>query len=477
MPSEPVPSGDHHHGSGGAARGFVAWWQRTPLYIRILGGLVLGIVVGLILGPRAAPLEIPSKLILRLLGALAPMLILVAVIRALITAEIKGRTARRMITLLILNTTVAILIGLTVANVLRPGRWSSLAPPASPPIEVLSDDPDAERILGILDAQGFRIPDGRGVDPLAAFLENVPSSLLGPLTDSTKIIGVILIAVAFGIALRRFKNWPMTTPVEVVELAFETLLVVLHWVIDLVPIGVFGIVASIIGTQGFEPFLALGMFIVTVLVALLLQATYYLTRIRLRSWVRPMHLLRNTRDALIMAFSTGSSTATMPVTFECLRDKVGVRDESASMGALVGANFNNDGTALYEAVSALFIAQLIGVDLTLSQQFVVVLTSIVASVGAAGIPEAGLVTMTLVFRAVGLPIEYIALLLTVDWFLDRCRTTINIMGDLNVACLLDGKTPPSKENDPSLGAPPVEAGSRATDDPVQPEPSRPQASQ
>jgi Na+/H+-dicarboxylate symporter len=149
------------------------------------------------------------------------------------------------------------------------------------------------------------------------------------------------------------------------------------------------------------------------------------------------------RDALLMAFSTDSSTATMPVTYTCLKEKVGVREQSASLGALVGANFNNDGTALYEAMAALFVAQLSGQHLTLTQQLLVVLTSIVASVGAAGIPEAGLVTMTLVFTAVGLNVEYIALLLTVDWFLDRCRTVINVLGDVNVSCLLDGKTPPS----------------------------------
>jgi Na+/H+-dicarboxylate symporter len=105
----------------------------------------------------------------------------------------------------------------------------------------------------------------------------------------------------------------------------------------------------------------------------------------------------------------------------------------------VGSNFNNDGTALYEAMAALFIAQMIGSDLSLVQQVLVILTSIVASVGAAGIPEAGLVTMTLVFSAVHLPAGYIALLLPVDWFLDRCRTTINVLGDMNVSCILDGR--------------------------------------
>jgi Na+/H+-dicarboxylate symporter len=149
------------------------------------------------------------------------------------------------------------------------------------------------------------------------------------------------------------------------------------------------------------------------------------------------------RDALVMAFSTASSTATMPVTYECLTEKVGVQEKSASLGALVGANFNNDGTALYEAMSALFVSQMLGMQLSLTQQLIVMLTSIVASVGAAGIPEAGLVTMIMVFTAVGLPIEFIAFLLSADWFLDRCRTTINVLGDVNVSCLLDGKVKPT----------------------------------
>src|SRR5262249_33641255 len=154
-----------------------------------------------------------------------------------------------------------------------------------------------------------------------------------------------------------------------------------------------------------RPFAALGYFVVAVIVALLIQAFYYLIRVRLGSWVRPTQLLAGMKDALVMAFSTASSTVTMPVTYERLRWRVGLRERSASLGALVGSNFNNDGTALYEAMAALFVAQMLGIDLSLGQQIMVVLTSVVASVGAAGIPEAGLVTMTLVFAAVKLPPE------------------------------------------------------------------------
>jgi Na+/H+-dicarboxylate symporter len=395
--------------------GLTAMWQNVPLYARIVIALVLGVMVGLMLGSQAAVLAVPGKLVLRLLGALAPALILAAIVHTFMTTQLGGPLAIRLPRLLLLNTLVAITVGLTVANVIQPGQGAGLTPPT--PHE------DATK----------------SANPLALFLENVPKSLLGPLGDDGKVIGVIFIAVAFGMALRKERERPLKTVGHLVELFLESLIKILHWIITLVPFAVFGIVANIVGTEGFAPFKALGIFVLCVLLALAIQAVYYLVRIRFGSWVSPVQLLRGGRDALVMAFSTASSTATMPVTYAALKDRVELREQSAGMGALVGANFNNDGTALYEAMAALFIAQMIGMDLSLQQQMMVVLTSIIASVGAAGIPEAGIVTMTMVFSAVGLPVEYIPVLLTVDWFLDRCRTAINVMGDMNVICLLDGK--------------------------------------
>ena len=411
-----------------------SYWQRIPLYLRILGGCLLGLVVGLLLGERAGGLEMPSKLVLQLLGALAAPLILLAVVQALMQAQIPRGTGVQLIGLLLLNTLVAICIGLFVANVVKPGKWTKkLEPPAEVKVEGRKD-PLTPAV------PSRQVHDRRSSSPAGLFLENVPKSILGPLTDGGKVISVIMIAVALGIALRRLKSRAIATVSDLVDVAFDSLIIILHWIIEIIPFAVFGIVASIVGVKGIESFKALGFFVVAVLLALLLQAIYYLMRIRFGSWVRPLDVLRGMRDALVMAFSTASSTATMPVTYACLRNNVGLRERSASLGALVGANFNNDGTALYEAMSALFIGQMLGLDLTLQQQFMVVLTSVIASVGAAGIPEAGLVTMTLVFSAVDLPIKYIAILLTVDWFLDRCRTAINVMGDVNVSCLLDGYT-------------------------------------
>jgi len=267
------------------------------------------------------------------------------------------------------------------------------------------------------------------------------------------VIGVILIAVALALAARQLDERRRGHVIAAAVIAFDLILIVLHWVIALVPLAVFCKVAYVVAAQGFAPFKALGWFILAVLLALLLQSLYYLVRVRFASWVPPLRLVRGTRDALAMAFSTGSSTATMPVTYANLVERVGLRPQSASLGALVGSNFNNDGTALYEAMAALFVAQMTGTALTFTQQALVVATSVVASVGAAGIPEAGLVTMTLVFGAVHLPVGYIALLLPVDWFLDRCRTMVNVMGDMNVSCILDGKRPQVAQRDPSTAFP------------------------
>ena len=457
--------------------GLIARWHHTPLYLRIIGALILGLILGLVLHAQivdeaslkritgfAESLAMPSKLVLRLLSALAPALILIAIIHALMTAQLQGRTTMKMVGLLVLNTVVAICVGLFVANLVKPGKGTPFAEPKkettsaslkmrgermiidTPKLTIESGGDGSSKIIALSPQITIEKPEEGGAaattktpNILAEFLDNVPKSLLGPLTDNGKVLGVIFIALALGIAFRKEKDASIATLQDVVELIMRAFITILHWIIDIIPFAIFGIVASIVGEKGFEAFHSLGKFVLAVMLALLLQSIYYLMRVKFGSWVKPADLLRGGRDALVMAFSTASSTATMPVTYEALKEKVGLREESASMGSLVGANFNNDGTALYEAMSALFIAQLIGQDLSLAQQFLVVITSVIASVGAAGIPEAGLVTMTLVFTAVGLPIDKIPLLLTVDWFLDRCRTAINVMGDMNVSCLLDGK--------------------------------------
>jgi Na+/H+-dicarboxylate symporter len=410
--------------------------KRIPLYVQIFIALLLGVGVGTLLGggqpsPENASLlnslAIPCTLILKALKALATPLILLAVLHVFLTAELPEKSGRRLAFLLFTNTLVAILIGLTVANIVQPGKWGQLAPPQT------------------------AITATKSLDPWGLLQDSVPTAVVQPLVDNN-VIQLIVVALAFGIALRTVKAQQVKEgktdylPIEqVITTLLETVMKILAWLIAIVPIAVFGIVAKTVGTQGFAPFQALAAFILAVLLALFCQACYYLSRVQFGSWVGIPRFLSGGADALVTAFSTASSTITMPVTFRVLKEKVGLRESSASLGSLVGSNFNNDGTALYEAMAALFIAQALGINLSLEQQVIVILTSIIASVGAAGIPEAGLVTMTLVFSSVGLPTEYIALLVTVDWFLDRCRTSINVMGDMTVSALLDGKAPQTVE--------------------------------
>lgn len=410
--------------------GFLALYHRTPLYVRIIIALLLGIAVGYTL-KALLPADSPSKahtvaglaqlatIVLKLLSLLATPLIFVAVVQALIKADITGRTAARLLSLLFTNTVVAILVGLVVANIIRPGEHAHLNPAGAP------------------DHTPFKPAD---------LLDKIPANFVDPFRGN-EILSIILLAVAIGIALRAVRDQQRRENLtgyriveDLLDTGFRATMVILHWIFDLVPVAVFGVVARTVAEKGIGPILSMAWFVVAVLLALFIQVGYYLLRVRFGSWVRPGQFLRGASDALILAFSTASSAATLPVTYSCMKDKIGVRPESASLGVMVGGAFNHDGTALYEAMAALFVAQAMGMHLGIQQQVVVVIMAVFASVGAAGIPEAGLVTMMAVFTALHLPTGYIPLLLPLDWFLDRCRTAINVMGDMSVTCMLDGKT-------------------------------------
>jgi Na+/H+-dicarboxylate symporter len=419
------------HATGNEAKtrhtGPLSWYHRTPLYVRIMIALVVGATVGKWMGPSAAKFKPFSDVVLQLLRLLATPLIFVAVVHALLKAHATGKTAARLAWLLITNTIVAILVGLLVANTLRPGRWAPFT-------------------------TGGQTIEQKPFDFLSEFLSKIPGNFIDPFRTN-EILSIIFVAISFGIAMRIVRTQQQAAGQtgyriieDLMETVFQLVMVILQWIFHLVPLAVFGVVARTVGTEGFKPLLSMGMFVIAVLVALTLQATFYLVRMRLSCWVPTVRFLGGASDALALAFSTASSAATIPVTYTCMRDKVGIREESAGMGIMVGGTFNHDGTALYEAMAALFVSQALGMHLGLGHQVVVVFMSIIASVGAAGIPEAGLVTMLAVFSAVHLPLEYVPLLLPLDWFLDRCRTCINVMGDMSVSCLLDGKMPHRSDN-------------------------------
>ena len=218
-------------------------------------------------------------------------------------------------------------------------------------------------------------------------------------------------------------------------------MLIVGWIMKILPIGIFALLANLIATQDLSLFAVLGKFILVVLGATLFHGFISLPFLLLVfGRMRPTHYYRGVREALITALSTSSSSATLPITYRCVKDNLRVNKDVAGFVLPLGATINMDGTALYEAVAALFIANLVGIDLNIIQQIVVFLMAILASIGAPGIPSAGMVTMVMVLQSVGLPVEGIAILLPIDRLLDAVRTMVNVEGDTIGTVIVDRYT-------------------------------------
>jgi DAACS family dicarboxylate/amino acid:cation (Na+ or H+) symporter len=415
-----------------------------PLYLRILVGVALGAGLGvafddrpILLGLRNRHLGELGMLVIRLLKALAVPLIFFAILDAFARTEFRARRGGKMVLICLLNVSVAFAIGLTLMNTWRPGEaWRGR----------FSD------LLGGAGGEGAPAAPGATLDPLKNVDGYVPVSLLDPFSKNS-VISVVLLSLFAGAALRRVRRRQQAegeTTVVVVErfvaAAYEVLVLMLYWVVQAIPFAVFGVVAQVVGRAGLQAFSALGVFLAVILLGLGLHALVYYP---LMAWLvggrPPQVYLGKGADAILMGLSTNSSLATVPVTLRCLTEKMGVSQESARLSACVGTNLNNDGITLYDAMAALFIAQACGFELTLGQQGVVVMASLMAGVGIAGIPEAGLIVLPLVLGSVGLPEAVVAaaipLVLPVDWIIGRARSVVNVMSDMLVAILLDRGRP------------------------------------
>lgn len=394
--------------------------RRVPLYVWVLVAVALAVPVGLLWGEGAARLELLPRLIIRALTALGAPLVVLAILSTIVTHEIRGRQGARMMLFYLVNTLVALAIALVLANVLTPGRGASLMDPSRAPAP-----PPRKSFAEVL-------------------IELIPKSLGDAFTQNNLAqLVLITLAIAIGLALvrnvqRARGETAWRAVLDLVNVGFEVLMKVLLWVVTVVPLAVFGVVAVALGrSDGVAVLRSLLWLIVVVVTGLLLQLGWYLTLVAAIGRRSPWAFLKGGRDAMAAAFSTASTGATMPVTLQALTGPLGVSRASSQLAACVGTNFNNDGTALYQAAAVLFLAQALGYPLSLADQVLVAFTTIFASIGAGCIPSGSFVTLPLIFAAVGLPADQIPVLLTIDWFLDRCRTTCNVVGDMTVAVLLD----------------------------------------
>ena len=268
-------------------------------------------------------------------------------------------------------------------------------------------------------------------------LSFVPGNIFQSLSQG-RIVQVLVFVIFFAVAVLKIESAKREMLQTFFESINDAMAVIAEWIIKLTPLGVFSLIGYVVAKEGLSTLWDLKSYVLAVLLALLIHATVVLPL--LAGWLgrfNPLEYFKKVREAILVAFSTASSSATLPVSIEAAFAKGGVRKESAGFILPLGATVNMDGTALYEAIAVMFIANSYGVDLSFSQQITIFLTATFASVGAAGIPGAGLVMMTMILSAVGLPLEAIGLIAAVDRILDMFRTAVNVWGDLLAAKVLN----------------------------------------
>jgi DAACS family dicarboxylate/amino acid:cation (Na+ or H+) symporter len=271
-----------------------------------------------------------------------------------------------------------------------------------------------------------------------------------PFVDNL-VLSVVLIALLYGFATRalRRREAPGAAAIEELTTALQGVTeIVLTWIVRLTPLAVFGVVAKTVGEHGLAALKGLGAYVGASLLGMTVQiVVVYHLMLWLFARLSPRRFWAAAREPVVYAVGANSSLATLPLTLGAL-DKLGVSRSSSALGACVGTNFNNDGIILYEGMAVLFVAQAHGLDLSLGQQLVAAASCLIAAMGVAGVPEAGLISLALVLNTVGLPLEILPLLLTVDWIVGRARSVNNVLADMVLSILVDSRTRDQRSVEP-----------------------------
>ena len=391
------------------------FWGRLVLWKKILIGLVAGLVVGALVGEEIATtwLKPIGTLFINLIKMLIVPLIFSSLVVGLCSMDdIKrmGRIGAKTFVIYLCTTAVAITIGLAIGTILQPGVGVDLG--AAAVMEAKQAPPLIDTLLNI-------VPK----NPAAAF-------------TGGNVLQIIFFAIMLGIAINMAgeKGKPVAR-------FFESFAEVMYRLTDIViafaPYGVFGLMAWVAGKYGLDVLLPLGTLIGGVYIGAIIHGVVVLGgAILIFAKLSPARFFKGITSAQAVAFTTTSSSGTLPVTLECVQQNLGVSRRVSSFVLPLGATINMDGTALYQGVAALFIAQAYGVDLSTGAYITIILTSTLASIGTAGVPGAGLIMLTLVLTSVGLPLEGVALVAGIDRILDMARTTVNVTGDAMVAVLI-----------------------------------------
>ena len=413
---------------------------KLALHWQIIIGMVIGGIFGYIMTQvggeqfTADWVKPIGKIFINLLKLIAIPLIIASLIKGISDLKdiSKFKTiGLRTILLYIMSTVIAITIGLIVVNTINPG--SSISP------ELMAEISGTygEKASAKISSAGAAADRG----PLQFLVDMVPDNFFKAASNNGSMLQVIFFVIFFGISLLLIKPEESKPVKAFFDGLNEVVLKMVDLIMLIAPIAVFALIASLI-TEISNPeiFIALAKYAMTVVLGLAIMVVFYLILIKTRIGYSPGFFLKNFSPAQLLAFSTSSSAATLPVTMERVEEHLGVDQEVSSFVLPVGATVNMDGTSLYQAVAAVFICQVTGFELGLGDQLTIILTATLASIGSAAVPGAGMIMLVIVLEALGLPAESlaigIALIFAVDRPLDMCRTVINVTGDATVSMLV-----------------------------------------
>ncbi|MFC6052795.1 glutamate:proton symporter [Acinetobacter sp. Ac_877] len=400
---------------------------------QILITAILGVIFGFVLNlfPNTQffdasiyGLSIVSSIFIGLLKMLLIPLIFSSIVVGVSNLEASGQLSRTWkITLMccVTTTTLALILGLACAHLFNVGKGVDI---------VMFQDA----------MSAHNTPDT--LTPSSFFTNFIQNTLINPFKAFAEgnVLAVVVFALFVGVALvKGGENF--RTVRKLSHQFFDIMMLMIGWVMKLAPLGILALLAKLIATEDVSVLSRLAEFAAVVTGTTIFHGVVVLP---LLLWIfgkmNPLTFFKGTRAALITAFATSSSSATMPLSMKCAQENLGVRPQTAGFVIPLGTQLNMDGTALYEAAAALFIANLMGLDLTIGQQLIVCATAMIASLGAPGIPSAGMVTMIMVLQSVGLPAEAIAILLPIDRLLDTVRTVVNVQGDMMISVVVDRYT-------------------------------------
>jgi len=402
--------------------------SKIKLHWQILIALLLAVLAGNLTGTDAGLFGVTFYQAYEFIGTLflnaLKMLIVPLIVSSIVvgianigSGSALGRLGGKTVLYYASTSLIAILIGLVLVNLVSPG--------------VVDGEP-AKDLIGLSgETESIRDKvEGRGAGDVAeVFLRMVPTNIVSAAAEG-QMLGLIFFSLLFGFFLTRLKDDRAHVLNNFWNAVYEVMMLITDWVMKFAPIGVFALVAKVVASTGFAAFKPLALFFITVVVALAVHFFVVMpVLLRVLGRVNPLRHYRAMAPALLTAFSTSSSSATLPLTMECVEKNAGVSNRTSSFVLPLGATINMDGTALYECVAAIFIAQAYGIELSFAAQFTIVMVALLTSIGVAGIPAASLVAISIILTTIGLPVEAIGLILAVDRILDMCRTTVNVFSD------------------------------------------------